>query len=103
MQLSQTARLERHHRRCQCGGDGEVARVDNGNGPASAGRLGHVDLRQFVHVRRVALEVALRRVNLRRGDGLVGWHDVGVRRRKRVEEGGVDAKVLGQDVLWRVC
>ena len=96
MQLAQSARSERDDSRSDGSRDGEIARVDDGDVPP-ASRDGDARLggRVVVDVRAGPAEAAA-------GSGVVrGRHgaveDVGVGGGDGVEDGLVDAEVLGED------
>lgn len=101
MKLSQTTRLQRHKRSGERLAGGEVGRVDLPELAARAADLFRLVLERAVDEGAVALELPRGPV----GDILVadlGGEDVGGRVGDVLKDGGVDAKVLGQDVLGGV-
>lgn len=95
VQLAEAAGLEPDKRGGDCRGDGEVARVDDPELPSLAGDRLRGVLERVVHVRAVPDQGALGPCHVARADGRV--EDVRVGRGDGVEDGLVEAKVLGED------
>lgn len=101
MQLTKRTGLERNDRRSNSGRDGEVPGVDNRDAPAAAGDGNARRRRRVVEdVRAGAGKSAIRSAvgGGRRG----GVEDVWVLVGDGVEDGDVDAEVLGEDVAGGV-
>lgn len=101
MQLSQPPRLE-FHNSCRDGlRDGEIPRVDLAQHAACSWHWLRGMAVRAVHVGAVSRERTLRRVCRFFADCAV--EDIWEFGRYGVEDGRVDAEVLGEDVPWRVC
>lgn len=100
VQLSKPTRCQLHDGRRQGFGNGKIPRVDNGKGAAATGRGRGLLLRQVIDVRAIAFQFSVRRDNRWIAD--VSLVNVGVGTRHGVEDGYIDAKVLGEHRLWSV-
>ena len=101
MQLTKRTRLERNDRRSNSGRDGEVPGVNNRDAPAAAGDGNACrGSRVMEDVRAGAGEPAVR--SAVGGGGRGGVENVWVLVGNGVEDGDVDAEVLGEDVAGGV-
>lgn len=102
VQLTETSGLDGHDGGGDGLGDGEVAGVDDLDSSTATGSNGRGDLRGVVDVGAVSGEGTIGAGGQSWLDVSVSLDDVWVSGRDGVEDGGIDTKVLGQDVLGGV-
>ena len=95
VKLSQALWVQRHDRSSNGGRDWKVARINNRKCTTATGRWWNGMLGQMVYIGAIALEFSVRASYLWRTNIALG--NVRICRRDSVENGLVDAKILGKD------
>lgn len=101
VKLSKTTGLETNKRGSECLGDGEVGRVNLVKLAASSANLFRLMLKGTIYKRTISAEDtsrSIRYVLLAR----ITREDVGIRCGNIIKYGGIDSKVLGENILWCV-